>query len=87
MIAPSCGRFHSGIASISGSELMITAQACTPALRTRPSSRGGLVDGPHVGIGVDQRPDLGGLLVPLVVGVGDAPTADVLAMIAGGSAW
>ncbi|CFR84111.1 Uncharacterised protein [Mycobacterium tuberculosis] len=38
MMAPSCGRFHNGMASVSGSLLMITAQACTPALRIRPSN-------------------------------------------------
>ncbi|SKT94861.1 Uncharacterised protein [Mycobacteroides abscessus subsp. abscessus] len=37
MMAPSWARFHSGMASVRGSELMMTAQACTPALRIRPS--------------------------------------------------
>ena len=38
----------------------------------------GLVDGAHVGVGVDQAANLGGLLVPLVVGVGDPRQRDVL---------
>ena len=35
MIAPSCGRFHSGMASMRGSELMMTAHAWTPALQNQ----------------------------------------------------
>ena len=39
---------------------------------------GGFVDGAHVGVGVDEAANLGGLLVPLVVGVGDAGQRNVL---------
>ncbi len=38
----------------------------------------GLVDGPHVRVGVEQAADLGGLLVPLVAGIGDARQRNVL---------
>src|SRR5579875_3564639 len=38
MIAPSASRFHTGMWSISGSRLMITPAACTPACRISPSS-------------------------------------------------
>ncbi len=38
----------------------------------------GLVDGAHVGVGLDQAADLGGLLVPLVGGIGDPRQRDVL---------
>ncbi len=41
-------------------------------------SAGGLVDGADVGVGVDQAADLGGLLVPLVGGIGDPRQRDVL---------
>ncbi len=38
----------------------------------------GVVDGPHLGVGVDQAADLGGLLVPVMARVGDARQRDVL---------
>ena len=38
----------------------------------------GLVDGAHIGVGVDEPANFGGLLVPVVLGVGDAGQRDVL---------
>src|SRR6201999_3959226 len=38
---------------------------------------GGLVDGAHIGIGVDQTADFGGLFVAFVVGVGDTRQRNV----------
>ena len=79
MMAPSCGRFHSGIASISGSRAHdhragVHAGVADQALQ----AAGGLVDGADVGIGVEQAANLGGFLVPLMGGVGDPRERDVL---------
>ena len=52
----------------------VHARVADQALQTA----GGLVDGAHVRIGVDQSADLGGFLVPLMGGIGDAGHRDVL---------
>ena len=58
---------------------MITAQACTPALRIRPSRpRAVSKIVLHLFVGLDQGADLGGLAVALVLRVDDAGQRDVL---------
>jgi hypothetical protein len=77
MIEPS-SRCQSGMASIGGPLDMITAHACTPGVADQAlEAAGGVEDRREFRVGLDQRPDLRGFVVALVLGVDCAGQRDV----------